>query len=700
MVDNGFVVNAVTLNPRTFAIQPFSTVYTTPQRFTRLSPRADYALSEKNTLSARYSWTQAEINGSGIGSFDLPSRGYRVQYTHQLVQLTETSVLGSSINETRFQFYRDANRSTPFDSSPSLQVLGSFNGNGSQIGHASFDQRDLEFQNVTSISKGTQLIRFGVRLRGNLYDDVSPNNFNGTFTFGGGLAPDLTIDPSGNGPLQPVSSIERYRRTLLLQSQGLSPDRIRSLGGGPTQFSISAGNPAASVHQMDAGLFIGDEVRVRPNLTLSLGLRYEVQTNISDWRDIAPRLAIAWSPSSGRTPAKYKTVVRAGFGTFYDRFGLTNTLTADRFNGIVQQQFVVANPDFFPMIPSLASLAGAKTTQVIERVASDLRAPYLMQTVVSLERQLPAHTTLAVTYTNARGLHLLRSRDINAPLPRSGMYPLGSTGPMFLMESSGVFNQNQFIANVNSKVNAGLSFFSFYVFNRARSDTDGVGTYIANPYNYRGEYGPAAIDVHHRLTIGGSINSRWNVRVSPFVILQSGPPFDITAGRDLFGTTLFNGRPGIATDPSKPGVLRTRYGLLDPNPVDGEALLPRNYGRGPGQKTVNLRIAKTFGFGPGKEHGGGARRSAGTAAAGAFGIPGGGQLRNIIGAPSSSRRYNLIVSMSIRNLLNHNNPGPIIGDLTSPLFGRANRVAGNLNGEGFSENASNRRLEMQIRLTF
>ncbi len=676
LVDNGFVVNAVTLNPQTFAVQPFSAVYTTPQRFTRLSPRLDYALSQKHTLSVRYSWTQAEIDGAGIGAFDLPSRGYRVQYAHQLAQITETSVLGSAINETRFQFYRDANNSTPFDSSPSLQVLGAFNGNGSQIGLASFRQNDLELQNITSMAKGAHFIRFGVRLRGNLYSDVSPNNFNGTFTFGGGLGPDL----------QPVASIERYRRTRVLLAQGLPPDRIRALGGGATQFSIGAGNPAASVNQMDLGLFAGDEWRLRPNLTVSLGVRYEAQTNMSDWRDIAPRIAIAWSPKFGRSTAS-KTVLRAGFGTFYDRFALANTLTAQRFNGIVQQQYVVADPDFFPAIPTLAALANAKTTQVVERVASDLRAPYLLQTVVSLERQLPAHTTLALTYTNARGLHLLRSRAL----------PLTATGPVFLMESSGIYNQNQFIANITSKINSGFSLFSFYVWNRARSSTDGVSTFIANPSDDRGEYGPASTDIHHRLTLGGSLSTRWNLRISPFVILQSGPPFDITVGRDLYGTTLFNGRPGIATDPAKAGVVRTEYGLLDPNPTPGEPLLPRNYGRGPGQQSVNLRIAKTVGFGPSKETSASRQQTGGGSA---LGIPGGGQLRNIIGAPTTSRRYNLIVSMSIRNLLNHNNPGPITGDLTSPLFGRANRVAGNVNGEGFSENASNRRLELQLRLNF
>src|SRR5207245_3767893 len=93
----------------------------------------------------------------------------------------------------------------------------------------------------------------------------------------------------------------------------------------------------------------------------------------------------------------------------------------------------------------------------------------------------------------------------------------------------------------------------------------------------------------------------WNVRISPFVIVQSGAPFDITAGNDLYGTTLFNARAGIATDPNKPGLIQTSYGLLDPNPSAGERLLSRNFGRGPGQYNVNLRIAKVIGFG--KERG-------------------------------------------------------------------------------------------------
>src|ERR1035437_9231977 len=267
---------------------------------------------------------------------------------------------------------------------------------------------------------GAHAWRFGIRLRGQTDDSVSPQNFNGAFTFGGGLAPvpnaqnQPVLDASGQPLLAPITSIERYRRTLLFQN--LAPTQIRALGGGATQFSINAGTAELAVRQVDAGIFAGDEWRVRPNLTLNLGFRYEAQTNIHDWRDFAPRLAFAWAPG-GRGQKRAKTVLRAGFGIFYDRFGLGTTLAARRFNGLVQQQYAVPNPDFFPNVPSPAMLPGFQSTQVTQAISAALRAPYILQSAITIERQLPANTTMALTYTNSHGLHLFRSQDINAPLP-------------------------------------------------------------------------------------------------------------------------------------------------------------------------------------------------------------------------------------------------------------------------------------------
>src|SRR5579885_583048 len=426
MVDNGSIYNAVTVNPQTLALTPLAGAFTTPGRFTRLTPRIDYQLNAKNTLMLRYGITHSDVRDNGIGGFNLVSTGYHSQFTNQLVQAADTMVLGSTVNETRFQYYRSATQSIANSADPAIQVLGSFTGGGSTVGHTFDTQNSYELQNYTSMVRGTHSLRFGVRLRGQTDANTAPQNFNGTFTFaGGGLAPELdaanqpVLGAGGQPVLVPIDSIERYRRTLLFASLGDTPAEIRALGGGATQFSLNAGQANLSVSQFDAGIFAGDEWKARPNVTLSYGLRYEAQNNIHDRADWSPRLAVAWAPGGGKQRAK--TVVRAGFGIFYDRFGLSNILTAERFNGVVQQQYVITSPDFYPTVPAPSALGAFQSTQVIEKLSATLRAPYIMQSAVTLERQLPHNTTLAVTYTNSHGMHMLRSEDINAPLPGSGL---------------------------------------------------------------------------------------------------------------------------------------------------------------------------------------------------------------------------------------------------------------------------------------
>ena len=467
--------------------------------------------------------------------------------------------------------------------------------------------------------------------------------------------------------------------------------QIRALGGGASQFTIVSGTPNLSVHQVDAALFAGDDWRIRPSVTLSLGLRYELQSNITDWRDFAPRAGVAWA--IGGTNQQTATVIRAGFGMFYDRFALANTLAAERFNGIVQQQFVVTNPDFFPNIPAVSSLAGLQSTNVIERVDPRLRAPYIMQSAITLDRQLVRGTTIALTYTNSHGLHQLRSRDFNAPLPGTfnpsnplnAVYPLGNPNPLFNMESSGLYNQDQLIVNMNSKIARALSLFGSYDFGRANSNTDGINTFPSNPYDSSGEYGPASSDIRNRGLIGGTVDIFGGFRLNPFINLQSGVPFDITAGRDLYADTLFNGRPAFASDPNKPGLIATVYGLLDPNPSPGEKLVPRNFGRGPTMYFTNLRIIKTITFGG---EGRAVARSSN-----------GGLFNSIFSGPPADRNYKLTIGFSTRNILNHTNPGPIIGNISSPLFGRSNALSGGLPGT-FLSNANNRTTEIMTTFSF
>jgi Carboxypeptidase regulatory-like domain len=728
-IDNGAIINGAIVDSATLSIvNPYTQVFRIPQRRIRVSPRVDYQITPTDTLSVRYAFSTADIQHSGVGGFDLVSTGIHNHGNDQTVQIANTKVLGASaLNETRFQFYRANISSISEDSGPQLNVLNAFTGGGAQVGNSSNTLGTYEFQNYTTISRASHTLHFGVRVRAATLDNFSPINFGGTFTFAGSLAPELNaanqpvLDSSGLPMLINIDSIESYRRTLVFDQLGYSPSQIRALGGGASQFTINAGNPALPVNQEDLGAFVGDDWRVRPNLTVNLGLRYEWQTDLHDWRDFAPRFGLAWAPTGGKLRSNPKTVIRAGFGMFYQRFDITNLLTAERYNGSVQRQYVITNPDFFPSIPAVSTLANAQSQQVTEQLSSNLRAPYVMESALSVERQLPWHTTVAVTYVNSHGLHQFLTNDINAPLPGtynpqvpgSGTYPLGNINPVFLVESSGLYNQNEVITNINSKVNDSISLFGSDVYNRALSNTDyspppqntdfnpaistqgfGVGSFPANPYSMVGEYGPASSDIRNQATFGGSIATKYGLQFSPLFVADSGAPYNITVGQDLYGNTLFNGRPGIATDPTRPGLVPTKYGLLDPNPIAGETILPRNYGRGPAIIMLNLRVSKVFAFGPrgeGSISTGGRRPQGGPFSAGSGS-----------NSTSTGHRYNLAISASIRNILNHNNPGPIIGNIASSLFGLANQPygIGGLGGTGFSESANNRRLELQARFTF
>ncbi len=642
--------------------------------------------------------TESSRINEGVGQFSLLSQAYNVDNSEQTVQLTETVVLGvKAVNETRFQYIRRRDNQKGDSSQPTISVLSAFTGGGASIGEGFSDEDRYELQNYTSLTVKNHMFKFGARLRGVSLSDSSTRNYNGTFTF---------------------TSLDAYQITLQGLQDGLSMAEIRALGGGPSQFSITGGDPLASVSQWDLGLFIQDDWRWRPNFSVSAGLRYETQNNLGDYADIAPRVGFAWGigKGKGRQPL---TVLRAGAGIFYDRFSESLTLQARRLNGVAQQQFVIPSPDFFPDVPPLETLTDNQMPQAIRKVDSDLRAPYVVQTAIGLERQLPKNITIAVTYMNSHGVHTLRSRNINAPLPGTydplspgtGVRPYGDVGDVYLFESTGLFNQNQLITNFRARIAARVNFFGFYMLNQAKSNTDGAGSFPANQYDLSGEYGSAAFDVRHRVFIGGSIEGPYGFRLSPLVVANSGQPFDIVVGQDLNGDSLFNDRPAFASDLLRPSVVWTSYGALDTDPIAGQTIIPRNYGRGPGEFTLNLRLSKTFSFGttaedrqptgfppPGGPRGGRGGGPPGGGPGGGLGpggFSGGGPPPGMFGG-SGNKRYSLEFNVMVRNLLNTVNLAAPIGNLSSPLFGQSNALAGG----PFASGTANRRIEFQVMFRF
>ncbi len=433
--DNNTLINALVLDPN-LNVVPFQQGIVAPSYDFEFNPRLDFQINENNTLVARYSYERGKSENAGLGGFDLLSRAFDRRDSEQVVRLTETAVLNpKTINEIRFQYIRRRNSQSSEDNSPTIRVNDAFTSGGANIGLAFSDEDQFEFQNYTSFIFAKHSLKVGARFRYIKLLDSSPSNFDGTFTF---------------------TSLDQYR-------DAISGNAI------PTQFSIAGGDPQAGVSQSDIGVFAQDDWRVNPELTLSFGLRYENQSNISSNFNFAPRFGFAYAPGGGQNSPK--TVFRGGFGIFYDRFSENLTLQARRFNGINQQRFIVTDPTILgnvvftqngvSNIPTIQELSAFAQPQTTRRVSPDLRTPYTAQVAFSVERQLPFNTTFSATYVNAQTRSLLRSRNINAP--QNGVQPFPGEGNIFQYESTGKFNQNQLIFNLRTRIKERFGFRKLFV---------------------------------------------------------------------------------------------------------------------------------------------------------------------------------------------------------------------------------------------
>ena len=713
-IDDANIVNA--LVPTTTDPNPTSANFTqavpNPRTRTNIGPRLDFQLTPSNTLTVRYQFFRNNEDNNGVGQFSLPTQAYNSTSTEHTLQISDTQVLSTNVvNETRFQYLHEHIDQTVQNFQPTISVLGAFTGGGNQIGNSSDLQNHYELQNYTSIVHGNHFIKFGGRLRALTDSNESAAGFNGVFTF---------------------PSITAYETTESGLQRGLTPAQSRAacaatspnptIDCGASQFSIVNGQPLAAVTLVDAGLYGQDDWRIRPNMTLSYGLRFETQNAIHDHGDFAPRMSFAWGLGGGGKKAAPKTVLRAGFGIFYDRVAYNLVLQAERLNGINQNQTITSAPDFFPNIPTMI-VSGTQISPTIYQIAPNLRAPSTMQTAVSVERQLAKSTTLAVTYINSYGEHQLFLRNANAPLP--GTYPadpqrpLGGTDNIYQYDSEGIFRQNQVIANLRTNVGSKVSLFGFYTVNYANSDLGSGGggataSFISHQYDPMADYGRSQFDVRHRAVLGGTVSMPYAFRLNPFIIVSSGQPYNITVGQDVNGDSIFNDRPASASAATcsvvqiTAGIACTPLGTFNLAPVAGQAAIPINTGTGSALFTMNLRLSKSFGFGREVAGGSGVSSDGGPRGGGGRGGPPGGGLggRGLSGGggpggpfsmgAATNRRYNLTFSVSARNILNRVNLAPPIGNLSSPLFGESNALAAG----PYSFGSATRRIDLQVLFSF
>jgi hypothetical protein len=711
-INNLNVVSAQVVDPTTFTVTPFSEAVPNPDTRINLSPRLDYQVSASNTLSLRYQYYHQTQDNESVGAFNLASLGTNQLDSESTLQVSDTQTLNPrTINETRFQYIHEVANQSPVSTTPMISVSGAFAEGGNSTGTNGDTQNRYELQNETYMTLGKHSLKYGGRLRATTDGNSTNALFNGEYSFGKRSLSPSVCTPTAQNNNCGITPLQSYQMMLQDLAAGLSMAAIQAMGVGPNFYNLAVnatGRAVADVTYLDGALFVQDDWRLRPNITLSAGLRYETQNNLGDHADIAPRLGVAWGIGAKGKNASPKMVLRAGYGIFFDRFTEDLALTQELQNGTIQQQFLVQNPAFFnpnQIVPPSQFQSSGIAPQTIYQPNPNLRTPYTMQAGVSLERQLTKSANIAVTYLNSRGVHTFYTNFVNANSP-------GGPPPseiLYQYQSAGLFKQNQLIVNSSVRMGTKLTLFGYYVLNYANSDTSGPTYMPSDPLDPALDYGRASFDYRHRLFMGGTVGLPRGFRLSPFLIASSGPPFNITTGNDLFGDAQFNARPAFAscTAASAPNIVQTKFGCFNVAPAPGDALIPINDATGLARFVLNLRLSKTFGFGkvkeataaagPGGPGGGGTfGRGPGPGGGGGRGGGFGGGRGGGLDSGATNRRYGLTFAVSARNVFNNVNLATPVGNLSSPLFGESNGLAGG----PYSSNTANRRIDLQVTFSF
>lgn len=664
-----------------------------------ITPRLDLQLGAKNTLTTRFEYEHASSTNNGAGGTTLPSAVYDSSSSEYTIQFSNSTVVTDHIaNELRGQFHRSISSTTPHSSAPTISVSGYMSGGGYSGQYSSSHSDHMELQDVMTMAAGPHALKFGGWLRDNREASASNSNFNGSFTF---------------------TTPESY---------------VETLNGTPSAYRLSytTGRLAYAANVFDAAAFVQDDWKVNRLLTLSGGLRFESQNHINDHNDLAPRVAIAYA-LDGHKNNKQKTVLRAGYGFFYDRFGVSSLLALAQNNGSAdsQTQTVINNPKCFNATslsninPSSCGASSAQTTQ-FNSLDSNYHSPYDEQLGISIERQLSKTATLSGTYVRTFGVHQIATRNANAYLPATGTdYYNSSTGARadgtnrIIDETypEAVFKQNQLILNSNARFSPKFNLMGFYVLSYTKSNT---GTAV-NSWNLREGYGTSSFNRRNQVYLMGGYTGPFGFSFNPFLVAQSGKHYNIVTSKDLTGDNFFNNRPAYAAASNcAAGIgsgryVNTSYGCLDVTPDANATLIPINLGKTSALVAFNLNISRAFGFGPangpiGQSQGGpqgpfmgGPGRGPGGGGHGGGRGPGGGM-------SSTGHKYSLTFSAQLRNLFNNVDYGTPSGtiiptyDATTQTYGPGGRFgkATSLAGGMFASpsSAAVRRIYLQMAFSF
>ena len=570
----------------------FSDLAYRPSRRLNIDARVEHVLTKTHTARFQFQRNAGVQNNLGVGDFDLPSRGYAQDQTEYIARFADSGVFGKKFfNEMRVQarWTESATRSTSIERT--TLVPGAFNDGGAQR-TGGRHQFDLEIADNVDYALEKHGIRFGGQVEAGHYRSNEFNNALGTFQF---------------------ANLDAFEAGL------------------PTQYTQRIGNPLVEYPQYQFGWYVQDDFRVRKNLTLSYGVRHELQSHVPGKFNVAPRVGFVWSPKKDGT-----ITFRGGAGIFYDWFAATVYEQTLRVDGERQRDLVIVNPGY----PNPFS-SGTQTTLPPSRIQSDpnLQIPYIIQASFGMETQPFKLFQLRTNYQYQRGVHLLHGRNLNAPVPGFGR-PDPTVGNITNIESSAYSSGHRLMVNVGpAKFVQGLFWSVNYLLMKNTNEADSPFSLPTNNFNLRADRGPAANDLRH--LISGFVNKRLPMGFGLSAIFQatSALPYNITTGFDDNGDTVINDRP---------------IGL------------GRNSARGASRWEIGSRLSWGKDFGPD------AQAAAGGPQIRMVRVGGGGDGA----APPSismgaTKKYRVEFYLQAFNLLNHANLGTFSGVQTSPFFGLA-----------------------------
>ena len=498
-----------------------------PQRNTELAGSMNHQIGENHLISIRGVYTDRTIQNQGVGGFTLPEAGTNFEDREDIIFFNHSGLFTKKLlNQFRLLVAREHMPTTSINPGPKVVVLGAFTGGGAQ-GDRLQTENHVILNEILVWSGAKHTIRTGFNVsdlsRRGLDDNT---NTLGTYTF---------------------STLQDYQ-----QSHPFS--LLRQSGNGHVVF----------VEKVLGG-FVQDEFRLLPNLQISMGLRYDWQNYFHDDNNFSPRVSIAYAPGKAK-----KTVIRAGSGFFYDRSGSGVIFDLLRYDGIHLHQFLITDPLFpdpFAVGP----------TNVV-RLEPGVRIPYTLQYSASVERQLGKATTFTVTYTGIRGVHLFRSRDINAPPPPFYLArPDPNLSVLRQVESAGDLESHSLEIGLRGNVTRYFTGMLQYTLGRAYNNVGGtpagvnrqfgINVFPANNYDLSGEWARADFDQRQRFSLLGTVTPGKYFKLGVALSLYSGQPYNETTGRDDNHDGLANDRP---------------------------AGVPRNSLQGPGYADVDLRWSRDF----------------------------------------------------------------------------------------------------------